>query len=228
MIANAKANANDRRVRAGLGVLLRGFEDHRAMRAVAIALWAMLPWLVMGEAGCRAPAAGASAPGGRAGPGEQRDGQGRASGQATAGRRTQAGRDGAAGTQDPEQDRAAGGQGAPAERGLELPLDGVACAAQACAYHAGREGYFLCLNGAAGRCFHYGRSCAPADGCMYEARSGTYRSCEQAAEGQCVRFGAACDPPERCMFDRASGLYRTCTQGERGRCDGFGDVCGPR
>lgn len=200
-----------------------GLEEHRAMRAVAIALCAMLPLLGMavGQAGCSGPAQVASAPGKGAGSG---DGQGRdpAAGKA---RRGQAGAGKRQGVREPAQDRSADGV---AEGGPSLPLEGIPCAAQPCAYHAGRDGYFLCLDGAAGRCFHYGRSCTPADGCMLDAKSGTYRSCEQAVEGRCVRFGAACDPPERCMFDRSSGLYRTCTQGERGRCDGFGEVCGPR
>ena len=189
------------------------------VRAVAIVMWVMLPWLVMGGVGCSAPASVASGPGGPVGSGADSSGK-----QAS---RQGAGRDGAASAHGQAHDRAGDGQGALDARGPMLPLEGVPCAAQTCAYHAGSDGYFLCLNGAAGRCFHYGRSCAPADACMFDARSGSYRLCEQAVEGQCVRGGAACDPPERCMFDRASGLYRTCIQGEPGQCHEFGDVCGP-
>jgi hypothetical protein len=45
---------------------------------------------------------------------------------------------------------------------------GQACAQPSCAYHAGAGGYFFCLAGGAGACFHFGSPCEPAEACMLE------------------------------------------------------------
>jgi hypothetical protein len=51
----------------------------------------------------------------------------------------------------------------------------VGCLTPTCAYHAGANGYFTCLAGGAGTCFHFGAPCTPKDSCMYDAGDRTYK-----------------------------------------------------
>ncbi len=118
------------------------------------------------------------------------------------------------------------GPGGPAAGAL-LPAEGIACAASSCVYHAGGDGYFACLAGGGGTCFHYGAPCEPAARCMYHRGAAAYRTCDKVREGRCVTYGAACEPPGRCMFDARDGLHRTCKRVDQGRCVEPGPVCDP-
>ncbi len=59
---------------------------------------------------------------------------------------------------------ATAGQGS----GRVASVPDVGCLTPTCAYHAGGGGYFTCLAGGAGVCFHFGGPCAPADACMFD------------------------------------------------------------
>ncbi len=105
---------------------------------------------------------------------------------------------------------------------------GRPCPEPSCVYHAGTDAYFVCLNGAAGRCFHYGRPCTPGDSCMFDADSGRYRQCRSAQNGRCLAFADTCRPPGFCVFNPADGLHHTCEEAAAdGRCRVFGEICGP-
>jgi hypothetical protein len=116
----------------------------------------------------------------------------------------------------------------PAAPGGLLPTEGIACASPSCLYHAGGDGYYECLAGGGGACFHYGAACEPADKCMYDRSARAYHTCASVREGHCVAFAAAaCDPPRHCMFDARDGLHRTCKHADGGRCTDYGDLCDP-
>jgi|GEM_PF-6397161 len=108
-----------------------------------------------------------------------------------------------------------------------LPATGIACASEPCIYHGGGDAYYICLNAAAGTCYHFGRSCAPSDKCFFDATSSTYRTCSHVVEGKCQHFGAACTPKHACMYNPADTLHHTCTQVDNGRCHSYGAVCDP-
>ncbi|HEY1555705.1 MAG TPA: hypothetical protein VGF94_12795 [Kofleriaceae bacterium] len=102
----------------------------------------------------------------------------------------------------------------------------LGCPAPSCAYHAGAAGYFTCLSGGAGACFHFGGPCAPADGCMFDGHA--YRPCTRAVEGTCAQWGAgACAPRSGCMFDPADGLHHHCDDVAGGTCNRYGALCAP-
>ncbi len=111
--------------------------------------------------------------------------------------------------------------------GKGLPGTGISCATRRCMYHPGADGYFRCLNGGAGTCFHYGRSCAPSNRCMYDRKARSYRSCSRVSEGRCLAFAAACEPPGRCMFNSSDNMHHVCDKLDKGRCVRFGAICDP-
>jgi hypothetical protein len=113
----------------------------------------------------------------------------------------------------------------PAQGGGTLP--DVACAAPTCAFHAGAAGYFTCLAGGAGACFHFGGPCTPADACMYDPTDRTYKKCGRAVEGTCAQWTGACAPASACMFDAADGLHHHCDAVSGGACQKYGALCAP-
>jgi hypothetical protein len=108
-----------------------------------------------------------------------------------------------------------------------IDLAGVACAASPCAYFPGTAGYFRCLAGGAGSCFHFGASCQPADACMLDPADRAYKHCAAAVEGKCQRFGAACAPAGTCWYRPDDRLYHTCEQPNAGACAKWGALCAP-
>jgi hypothetical protein len=103
----------------------------------------------------------------------------------------------------------------------------VGCLAPSCAYHAGANGYFTCLAGGAGACFHFGSPCTPKDSCMFDAVDRSYKQCARAVEGTCQQWGAACAPQSKCMFTPSDGLHRTCDALSGGTCSKYGALCAP-
>jgi hypothetical protein len=108
-----------------------------------------------------------------------------------------------------------------------LDLKGVACAASPCAYHPGTAGYFRCLAGGAGACFHFGGPCQPQDSCMFDPGDRAYKLCASAVEGKCQRFGAACIPAGTCWYRAEDRLYHVCEQPKAGGCSKWGALCAP-
>lgn len=104
---------------------------------------------------------------------------------------------------------------------------GQACVQPSCAYHAGVGGYFFCLAGGAGSCFHFGSPCEPPEACMFEAASRTFKRCAEVVEGKCQRFGAACEPRGTCWYRAEDRLYRECLDRKPGACARWGDLCAP-
>ena len=103
----------------------------------------------------------------------------------------------------------------------------VGCLQPSCAYHAGANGYFTCLSGGAGACFHFGGPCTPKDNCMYDAVDRTYKQCARSVEGSCQQWGAACAPAGACMFSAADGLHHKCDEVAGGSCKKYGALCAP-
>jgi len=108
-----------------------------------------------------------------------------------------------------------------------LGVPDVGCLAPTCAYHAGGAGYFTCLSGGAGACFHYGAPCSPADACMYDPADQKYKHCASIVEGTCKQWGAACAPASKCMFSASDGLHHTCDDIDGGTCKRYGALCAP-
>jgi hypothetical protein len=117
----------------------------------------------------------------------------------------------------------AAGSGAPPA----IAVKDIGCPSPTCAYHAGANGYFTCLAGGAGACFHFGAPCTPTAGCMYNATEHAYRTCTNPVEGQCQQWGAACAPASLCMFDPDDGNHHHCDEVAGGTCKRFGALCAP-
>lgn len=107
------------------------------------------------------------------------------------------------------------------------PAPDVGCLTPTCAYHAGANGYFTCLSGGAGACFHFGGPCTPGDSCMFDAADRTYKQCARVLEGVCQQWGAACAPSSRCMFSPADNLHHACDEIAGGTCKRYGALCAP-
>jgi hypothetical protein len=112
-----------------------------------------------------------------------------------------------------------------ASAGVVLPA--VGCPSPTCAFHAGGGGYFTCLAGGAGACFHFGSPCAPQDHCMYDPADAQYKQCAQPGEGTCAGWGPACAPTSKCMFNPADGLSHQCDEVSGGGCKRYGALCAP-
>lgn len=108
-----------------------------------------------------------------------------------------------------------------------LDPSGTSCAASSCAFHAGGGGYFHCLAGGAGSCFHFGSPCQPADACMFDPADRGYKKCSEIVEGKCLRFGAACEPSGACWYRPEDRLYHECLQRKPGGCAKWGELCAP-
>ena len=117
--------------------------------------------------------------------------------------------------------------GSAAGSNAPVVLPAVGCPAPTCAFHAGAGGYFTCLAGGAGMCFHFGSPCAPQDGCMYDPGDRAYKQCTRSSEGACLAWGAACAPATRCMFNPADGLSHQCDEVAGGGCKRYGALCTP-
>ena len=117
----------------------------------------------------------------------------------------------------------------PAKAPVSKPQAPTSCEVNSCAYHAGADGYFTCLAGGAGACFHFGGTCAPQDRCMYNAATKRYATCDDISEGKCQRFGKACSPSTGCWFTPADGLHHACEKAdaEHGTCNKVGALCAP-
>lgn len=98
---------------------------------------------------------------------------------------------------------------------------------RSCMFHQGAGGYFSCLSGSDGQCFHFGGVCTPDDACVPDPASGEHRSCENFTEGRCDRLGAACKPEGTCVYDSKEHRYRSCTKTIKGGCQSFGATCEP-
>jgi hypothetical protein len=103
----------------------------------------------------------------------------------------------------------------------------VGCLQPSCAFHAGANGYFTCLAGGAGACFHFGGPCTPKDSCMFDAADRTYKQCARGVEGTCQQWGAACAPANACMFSPTDSLYHRCDDVAGGSCKKYGALCAP-
>jgi hypothetical protein len=103
----------------------------------------------------------------------------------------------------------------------------VGCLQPSCAYHAGTGGYFSCMAGGAGLCFHYGAPCSPRDGCMFDSIDGLYKQCTSIVEGRCARWGGACVPASGCMYSPADRMHRACAASSGGACQQYGASCAP-
>jgi hypothetical protein len=129
----------------------------------------------------------------------------------------------------------AGGNGSGAGSGSAKQTGGgpvgsvpdVGCLKPSCAYHAGANGYFTCLSGGSGACFHFGGPCMPKDSCMYDVADRTYKQCARGVEGMCQQWGAACAPASACMFSPADGLHHKCDELAGGSCKKSGALCAP-
>jgi hypothetical protein len=108
-----------------------------------------------------------------------------------------------------------------------LPVEGVACAALGCVYHAGARAYFACTSAAAGTCFHFGGPCTPVEACQFDPGDGRYKQCDAVVEGACTRWGAACAPASGCLYDPRDGLHHRCEQVTDGKCARRGALCTP-
>jgi hypothetical protein len=106
-------------------------------------------------------------------------------------------------------------------------LPAVGCPTPTCAFHAGVGGYFTCLAGGAGACFHFGAPCAPQDQCMYDPSDRSYKQCTRPSEGTCLAWGATCAPATKCMFNPADGLSHQCDEVSGGGCKRYGALCAP-
>jgi len=106
-------------------------------------------------------------------------------------------------------------------------LPAVGCPSPTCAFHAGASGYFTCLSGGAGACFHFGAPCAPVDACMYDPTDRSYKHCARPSEGVCQQWGVACAPATKCMFNSADGLHHQCDEIAGGGCKRYGALCAP-
>lgn len=96
-----------------------------------------------------------------------------------------------------------------------------------CMYHQEAQGYFRCLAGADGQCFHFGESCAPAKQCMFDVSQGVAKTCGEIVAGQCRDFGAACETKDSCQYSAKEARYRECKQSKSGRCTEHGKLCLP-
>lgn len=103
----------------------------------------------------------------------------------------------------------------------------IGCPAPTCSFHAGAGGYFTCLSGGAGMCFHFGSPCTPADACMFDPGDRSYKQCSVASEGVCQQWGAACAPATACVFNPADGLHHQCDEVADGGCKRYGALCAP-
>jgi hypothetical protein len=123
----------------------------------------------------------------------------------------------------------AGGQGTSGGQHDAPPgkVPDVGCLQPSCVYHAGTGGYFSCLAGGAGLCFHYGAPCAPADACMFDGSDGLYKQCGSIVEGRCAQWGSACAPASGCMYSPADGLHHACAASTGGACKQYGAPCAP-
>jgi hypothetical protein len=108
-----------------------------------------------------------------------------------------------------------------------VTLPAIGCPTPTCAFHAGASGYFTCLAGGAGACFHFGPPCAPPDSCMYDPGDRSYKQCARASEGTCQQWGAACAPATKCMFNPGDGLHHQCDDVAGGTCKHYGALCPP-
>ena len=122
---------------------------------------------------------------------------------------------------------AGGSPQTPSGSGPVGKIPDVGCLAPTCAYHAGATGYFTCMAGGAGTCFHFGAPCTPKDNCMYDASDRTYKQCARAVEGMCQQWGAACAPASACMFSASDGLHHKCDDVAGGSCKKYGALCAP-
>ncbi|MBL4636452.1 MAG: hypothetical protein JKY56_21520 [Kofleriaceae bacterium] len=98
---------------------------------------------------------------------------------------------------------------------------------QACMYHQEAQGYFRCLSGADGQCFHFGESCAPKNLCMFDMSKGVARTCESAVNGQCFSPGDACEKKKSCQYSLTDRRYHICEQSSEGKCKRIGALCLP-
>ena len=119
------------------------------------------------------------------------------------------------------------GSGSARPTGAVGSVPDVGCLTPSCAYHAGANGYFTCLAGGAGACFHFGGPCMPKDSCMYDATDRTYKQCARGVEGTCQQWGAACAPANACMFSPTDGLHHKCDEIAGGGCKKYGALCAP-
>jgi hypothetical protein len=95
--------------------------------------------------------------------------------------------------------------------------------------HQEAKGYFECLSGSDGMCFHYGTTCEPKDGCMYESSSQLHKVCDEVIQGRCEKFSAkTCEPQDSCMYDTQGRTYRRCTNKSAGACRKFAEHCLPK
>jgi hypothetical protein len=117
------------------------------------------------------------------------------------------------------------GAGAGSQVAVVLPV--VGCPSPTCVFHAGASGYFTCLSGGAGACFHFGAPCEPPDACMYDPSDRSYKHCARASEGTCQQWGVACAPATRCMFNPSDGLHHQCDEIAGGGCKRYGALCAP-
>ncbi len=104
---------------------------------------------------------------------------------------------------------------------------GASCAPLACVYHGGAGGYFSCLAGGQGSCFHFGAPCQPADDCMLDPSERSFRRCLELVAGVCQRFAAACAPRGSCWYRADEAQYRECLEKTPGRCGKWGALCDP-
>lgn len=124
-------------------------------------------------------------------------------------------------------DNAKAGEGTPHAEGARGPVTFVKASPKACMLHEEADGYFRCLSGTGGECFHFGATCAPPDLCMYERKSKLHKTCSKESLGRCTAFGSACAPKDSCMYDPAKNRYRKCETAKGGACSRFGDACLP-
>jgi hypothetical protein len=117
--------------------------------------------------------------------------------------------------------------GNPTGGDVAVVLPAVGCPSPTCAFHAGASGYFTCLAGGAGACFHFGSPCAPRDACMYDPNARSYKHCARASEGMCQQWGVACAPVTKCMFNPSDRLHHQCDEVAGGGCKRYGALCAP-
>lgn len=137
------------------------------------------------------------------------------------------------GTTPHEEGKPGTGKTAPADAGASEPVTSEPISfaevrERPCMLHLEADGYFACLSGSDGQCFHYGAACQPASLCMFERSSGLHKICSQVREGRCEAYGSPCEPTDGCMFDVAKGRYRSCESASAGGCKSFTGPCLPR
>jgi hypothetical protein len=103
----------------------------------------------------------------------------------------------------------------------------IGCLTSTCVFHGGGAGYFTCLAGGNGTCFHFGAACTPADACMFDPTANAYKQCTKPGDGTCLAWGAACAPASKCMYDARNKLHHTCEQVSGGTCARYGALCSP-